>query len=195
MTGNREYADMIKVLALHGMTKDAWRRFGDSGYKHYEVVYAGFKYNMTDMQAALGIHQLPRVDTWWERRREIWERYDTAFADLPVFTPAPPEPDTRHACHLYTLMLDLESLNITRDRFLEEMTARNIGVGVHYVALHLQPYYMETFGYGRGDFPAAEWISDRTVSLPLSARLTDADVEDVISAVRDILEHERRAAR
>lgn len=188
LTDNHDYADMIKILALHGMTKDAWRRFGDAGYKHYEVVYAGFKYNMTDMQAAMGIHQLPRVNAWWERRREIWKRYDEAFAGLPVFTPAPPEPDTRHAYHLYTLLLDLEMLDITRDRFLEEMTASNIGVGVHYVALHLQPYYRENFGYRRGDFPAAEWVSDRTVSLPISARLTDADVEDVIAAVREILE-------
>jgi len=187
VTDNGEYADRIKVMALHGMTRDAWRRFSDSGYRHYQVVYAGFKYNMTDLQAALGIHQLPRVDLWWERRRVIWERYDRAFQDLPVFTPPAPEPGTRHAFHLYTLLLDTEGAGISRDRFLAEMTLRNIGVGVHYVALHLHPYYQQAYGYRRGDFPAAEWISDRTVSLPLSAKLTDGDVEDVIEAVRGIL--------
>lgn len=182
-----EYANKIKVLALHGMSKDAWKRFSDEGYKHYQVVYAGFKYNMMDIQAALGIHQLPRVESYWERRREIWRRYSRAFGDLPVFTPAPEDPGTRHAYHLYTLLLDLDNLGITRDDFLDEMTARKIGVGVHYIALHLHPYYRREYGYGEGDFPAAEWISDRTVSIPLSAKLTDADCGDVIEAVEEIL--------
>jgi dTDP-4-amino-4,6-dideoxygalactose transaminase len=187
ITEHEEYADRIKVLALHGMSADAWNRFGDDGYRHYEVVHAGFKYNMTDLQAAMGIHQLPRVDGYWERRREIWERYDQAFGDLPVSTPSPPEPQTRHAHHLYTLLLDLDNLPFDRDRFLQEMTARNIGVGVHYVALHLHPYYRENYGYRRGDFPAAEWVSDRTVSIPLSAKLEERDVDDVIETVREIL--------
>ena len=187
ITDNTEYADKIKVLGLHGMSKDAWRRFSDSGYKHYQVVYPGFKYNMMDIQAAMGIHQLPRVDKYWRRRQEIWNHYNEAFSDLPVFTPAPIDPDTKHAYHLYTLLLDIDRLKITRDQFLEQMTKRKIGVGVHYIALHLQPYYQQTFGYKKGDFPNAEWISDRTVSLPLSAKLTDEDVRDVIEAVRDIL--------
>ena len=187
ITDNEEYADKIKVLGLHGMSKDAWKRFSDSGYKHYQVVYPGFKYNMMDLQAAIGIHQLPRVDKYWKRRQEIWNRYNTAFQDLPVFTPAPVELNTRHAYHLYTLLLDIDNLNITRDQFLDEMTKRKIGVGVHYIALHLHPYYQQTFGYKRGDFPNAEWISDRTVSLPLSAKLTEEDVEDVINVVGEVL--------
>ena len=187
ITDNEDYADMIKIMALHGMSKDAWKRFSDSGYKHYQVLYAGFKYNMMDLQAAMGIHQLPRVDQYWQRRQQIWERYNEAFKDLPVFTPAPIEPDTRHAYHLYTLLLDIDNLKITRDQFLDEMTKHNIGVGVHYIALHLHPFYQEKFGYKRGDFPNAEWISDRTVSLPLSPKLTDEDVEDVIEAVRGVL--------
>ncbi len=187
ITDNHEYADKIKVLGLHGMSKDAWNRFGDSGYKHYKVVYAGFKYNMMDIQAAMGIHQLPRVDQYWERRQKIWNRYNETFKDLPVFLPAPVETDTRHAYHLYTLLLDIDHINITRDQFLDAMTKRNIGVGVHYIALHLHPYYQQTFGYKRGDFPNAEWISDRTVSISLSAKLTDEDVKDVIEAVRGVL--------
>ncbi|MBN2027798.1 MAG: DegT/DnrJ/EryC1/StrS family aminotransferase [Actinobacteria bacterium] len=187
ITRDEEYANKIKVLALHGMSKDAWERFSDEGYKHYQYVYCGYKYNMTDMQASLGIHQLPRIDSYWERRREIWNAYNHAFRDLPVFTPAPEEKDTRHAYHLYTMLLDIDNLAITRDRFLEEMTARNIGTGVHYIALHLHPYFQQQFGYRRGDFPNAEWISERTVSLPISPGLTGKDREDVIEAVADIL--------
>ena len=188
ITDIEDYAEMIKIMALHGMSKDAWKRFSDYGYKHYQILYAGYKYNMMDIQAAIGIHQLPRVDEYWKKRQEIWNRYNETFRDLPVFTPAPVEPDTRHAYHLYTLLLDIDNLKITRNKFLDEMTKRNIGVGVHYIALHLHPYYQRTFGYKRGDFPNTEWISDRTVSLPLSAKLTNEDVEDVIEAVREIIE-------
>ncbi len=187
ITNNEDYSDKIKVLGLHGMSKDAWKRFSDEGYKHYQVVYAGFKYNMMDLQAAIGIHQLPRVNKYWKRRQEIWNRYNEVFKDLPVFTPAPVEPDTRHAYHLYTLLLDIDNLKITRDEFLDKMAKRNIGIGVHYIALHLHPYYQGVFGYKEGDFPNAEWISERTVSLPFSAKLTDEDVADVIEAVRTVL--------
>lgn len=189
ITNNEEYANQIKILGLHGMSKDAWKRFSDSGYKHYQVMYAGFKYNMMDIQAAIGIHQLPRIDNYWHRRQEIWNRYNEAFENLPLFTPAPVETNTRHAYHLYSLLLDVDRLKISRDEFLDEMTKRNIGVGVHYIALHLHTYYQETFGYKRGDFPNAEWISDRTVSLPLSAKLSDEDVNDVIGAVKEILKN------
>lgn len=188
ITDNEEYADRIKILGLHGMSKDAWKRFGDSGYRHYQVLFAGYKYNMMDIQAAIGIHQLPRIDRYWERREEIWNRYTRAFKDRSVFTPMPVEPNTRHGYHLYTILLDIDNFMITRDQFLDEMTKVNIGVGVHYIALHLHPYYQQTFGYKRGDFPNAEWISDRTVSLPLSAKLTDEDVNDVIKAVVEIVE-------
>lgn len=186
-TNNEEYANIIKIMALHGMSKDAWKRFGDSGYKHYQVLYAGYKYNMMDIQAAIGIHQLPRIDKYWKRRQEIWNMYNEAFKDLPVFTPSPVEPNTKHAYHLYTLLLDIENLSITRDEFLDEMTKRKIGVGVHYIALHLHPFYQNAYEYKTGDFSNAEWISERTVSIPLSAKLTDEDVKDVIEAVRSIL--------
>lgn len=191
ITDKKVYADKIKVLALHGMSKNAWNRFGDDGYKHYQVVYAGFKYNMTDMQAAIGIRQLPRIEDFWKRRREIWKRYDEAFAGLPVFRPAPTEKGCRHAYHLYTLLLDVDRLRMGRDLFLRKMTGMKIGVGVHYIALHTQPYYRKTFGYKKGDFPNAEWIADRTVSLPLSPKLSDKDAHDVISAVRGVLANNR----
>jgi dTDP-4-amino-4,6-dideoxygalactose transaminase len=187
ITDQQKYADTIKVLGLHGMSKDAWKRFGDSGYKHYQVVYAGFKYNMMDIQAAIGIHQLPRIEKYWQRRKEIWNTYNEAFKDLPAFIPSPAEPHTKHAFHLYTLLLDIDQLKISRDEFLMRMTKNNIGIGVHYVALHLQPYYRKNFGYKKGDFPNAEWISGRTVSLPLSAKLSNEDVHDVITAVNSSL--------
>ncbi len=187
ITKNEDYASQVKVLALHGMSKDAWKRFGDEGYKHYQVVYAGFKYNMMDLQAAIGIHQLKRIDKYWKKREKIWFQYNKAFKNLPVITPKDPEANTRHAYHLYTLLIDIDRTKVTRDQFLTEMTKRKIGVGVHYIALHLQPFYQKTFGYKRGDYPNAEWVSDRTVSIPLSAKLTPADVNDVISAVKDIL--------
>lgn len=187
ITDNEDYASRIKILGLHGMSKDAWKRYSDEGFKHYEVVFAGFKYNMMDIQAAMGIHQLPRVERYWSIRQNIWNKYDKAFKDLPVFRPAPVEPDTKHAYHLYTLLLDTDKCGISRDKFLGEMTKRNIGVGVHYIALHLHPYYQEEYGYKRGDFPQAEWVSDRTISIPLSAKLTEKDTEDVIAAVKDIL--------
>jgi dTDP-4-amino-4,6-dideoxygalactose transaminase len=182
-TDNDEYAARIKVLGLHGMSKDAWKRFGDEGYKHYQVVASGFKYNMMDIQAALGIHQLPRVDAYGQRRKEIWDRYNEAFQGLPVFTPAAVEANTRHAFHLYTLLIDIDRTKVTRDGFLNAMTRAGIGVGVHYIALNLQPFYQTAFGTRPGDCPNAEWISERTVSLPLTAKLTDEDVKRVIAAV------------
>jgi dTDP-4-amino-4,6-dideoxygalactose transaminase len=187
VTGDPDHAKKIKILALHGMSHDAWQRFNDDGYRHYQVVYSGFKYNMTDLQAALGIHQLERVEENWQRRRDIWDYYMKQLEDLPVILPAPVEPDTRHAYHLFTLLIDIDRLSISRDRFLAEMTRRNIGVGVHYTALHLHPFYQKAYGYQRGDFPHAEWISDRTVSIPLSPKLSDEDVDDVVRSVKDIL--------
>jgi len=187
VTDNEDYANQIKVLALHGMSKDAWSRFGDSGYKHYDVVYAGYKYNMMDLQAAIGIHQLERINKYWERRQQIWNKYNEAFGDLPVILPARIESHTRHSYHLYTLLLDVDRLKISRDEFLSKMTGRHIGVGVHYMALNLLTHYQKTYGYRRGDFPNSEWIADRTVSIPLSPKLTDEDIDYVINAVKGVL--------
>ena len=181
------HADRIRVLGLHGMSMDAWKRFSDQGFKHYDVVEAGFKYNMMDLQAAIGIHQLARVETWWKRRQEIWNRYQEAFADLPIGLPAPIEPDTRHAYHLYTILVDETRAGIGRDGFLDAMTAEKIGVGVHYRSVPEHPYYQRALGWRPEEYPAAAAIGRQTVSLPISPKLTDSDVEDVVSAVRRIL--------
>ena len=177
----------IKVLALHGMSKDAWKRFSDSGYRHYYQVSCGYKYNMMDMQAALGIHQLKRVERSWERRRQIWERYMEAFADLALTLPTPEETDTRHARHLFTVLVDEDIAGISRDGFLDAMLEAGIGVGVHYLSLPEHPFYQDHFGWRPESWPEAMRIGRQTVSLPLSAKLTDRDMEDVIEAVRAVV--------
>jgi len=189
---DEEKISRAKILALHGMSKDAWRRYRDDGYRHYAVVADGFKYNMMDIQAAIGIHQLARVEANWRRRREIWRLYQQAFADLPVIRPASPEADTRHAFHLYTLLIDEAACGINRDAFLNEMTRLNIGVGVHYLSIPEHPYYQERFGWRPEDTPHAMRIGRQTVSLPLSPRLSNTDREDVITAVRHILHTAKR---
>jgi dTDP-4-amino-4,6-dideoxygalactose transaminase len=184
LTEQEEDAARLKVLALHGMSKDAWKRFGDEGYKHYQVMEAGFKYNMMDLQAAIGIHQLQRIESYWQRRAKIWQRYQEAFAELPLGLPAPIEPGTRHAHHLYTVTVDEASVGRSRDEFLNAMTQQNVGVGVHYLSIPEHLYYQKTFGWKPEDYPHAMRIGRQTVSLPLSAKLTDEDVEDVIRAVK-----------
>jgi len=186
-TDNDEYAARIKILGLHGMSKDAWKRFSDEGFKHYQVVECGFKYNMMDMQAAIGIHQLAKVDRFWHRRMEIWARYQEAFRDLPIGIPSEFEPETRHACHLYTLQVEAGKSGISRDDFLNAMTAQGIGVGVHYLALPEHPYYQATLGWKPEDTPHATAIGRSTVSIPISPKLSESDVDDVIEAVRRVL--------
>lgn len=178
-----EAIERIKILSLHGMTKDAWHRFSDSGYKHYRVVDAGFKYNMMDLQAAIGLHQLKRVEKSWNTRQKIWSKYQQEFTGLPMGTPAEPAPNTRHAYHLYTVTIDRESCGRSRDEFIDAMTRANIGVGVHYLSLAQHPFYQDQFGWQPEEFPVAERYGLCTVSLPLSAKLTEAEVDRIISTV------------
>ena len=186
ITNDDRFAGRIKVLALHGMSKDAWKRFSDEGYKHYQVIHAGYKYNMMDIQAAMGIHQLKRVKKNWARRKQIWDTYNQAFKNLPCFTPPDPEPETRHAYHLYTPTIDIDKIGNDRDWVINALTAENIGVGVHYLPVHLHPFYRKTYGWKKGDFQNSEWIGERTLSLPLSAAMTNRDVDDVIKAFNKV---------
>ena len=190
-TNNEEWSKKIKIRALHGMTSDARMRYANENYKHYQVIAPGFKYNMMDIQASLGIHQLKRLDKNFDRRKEIWNIYNKAFENLPVTTPSE-EKDTVHGRHLYTLLLDLDNLKISRDEFLGEIVRENIGVGVHFISLHLQPYFKETFGLKKDDFPNSAFISERTVSIPFSAKLTEKDVQDVINAITKVLNRNMR---
>ena len=187
LTRHQEDCDRLKILALHGMSKDAWKRYSDEGYVHYQVVEAGFKYNMMDLQAAIGIHQLPKVQPYWERRQAIWQRYNREFTDLPITLPTDPAPDTIHGYHLYTILIDEELTGISRDAFLSAMQKLNIGTGVHYQSLPEHPYYQKTLQWNPEDYPHGMKIGQRTVSLPLSPKLSDRDVNDVIEAVKSIL--------
>lgn len=187
LAGSEVGQSRIKMLALHGLSRDAWNRYGDDGYKHYDVEESGFKYNMTDMQAALGIHQLRRLEENWVRRQAIWTRYMDAFADLPVGLPAEPPLTVRHSYHLFTLMIDPERCGLTRDQFISAMGKYQIGVGVHYVGVPDHSYYQRSFGWKPEDYPHAAKVSRETVSIPLSAGMTDQDIARVIHVVRFLL--------
>lgn len=184
---NEQDVARVRILALHGMSKDAWHRFSDKGYKHYYVTEAGFKYNMMDIQAALGIHQLARVETNWKRRRDIWHTYMQGLKDLPITLPAPPETHTRHAYHLFTILIDQNLCGISRDGFLDAMNVLRVGTGVHYLSLPEHAYYRERFGWTPEQWPQAARIGRQTVSLPLSPKLTADDVERVITAVHSCI--------
>ncbi len=186
IASRREDVDRVKRLSLHGLSADAWSRYSDAGYKHYFVNELGFKCNMTDLQAGLGIHQLARVEASWARRQEIWDQYQLALKGLPIGLPAQPEPGTRHAYHLYTVLIDSDQCGIDRDRFLVAMHEENIGLGVHYLSVAEHPFY-QRFGWRPEQWPEAMRIGRQTISLPLSPALTDQDVEDVIGATRRVL--------
>jgi dTDP-4-amino-4,6-dideoxygalactose transaminase len=187
VTEDAEIAAEVERLALHGLSLGAWQRFSDTGFRHYEVVRPGFKYNMTDVQASLGLHQLPQLDAWIDRRAELWERYDGLLAGLPLQTPPPAEPGTRHARHLYQVLVEPEA-PLTRDQLLDGLTARYIGTGVHYRGVHMHPFYRDKYGLRESDFPVATAISNRTLSLPLSPKVTEADQGDVVSALTELLQ-------
>jgi dTDP-4-amino-4,6-dideoxygalactose transaminase len=194
LTNDAAFADRIRAMALHGLSTDAWQRFLDDGYKHYEVMEAGTKANMMDLQAAIGIHQLPRIERYSARRLEIWNRYLEAFADLPLECPPPLEPESSHALHLFTVLIDSERAGFDRDFFIRHLHRDNVGIGVHYRQIAEHHFYQQRFGWRPSDYPHAAAYGQQTVSLPLSPRLRNSDVNDVIMAVRRVF-HETRAAR
>jgi len=208
-TDNDDIAERCRIMALHGISKDAWKRYTAEGSWYYEIVAPGYKYNMTDVAAAMGLAQLGKAERMAARRRAIAQRYNAAFADLPeVQTPldpeqqrppacqgcscSPTEMQCSHAWHLYMLRLNLERLTIDRARFIELLKAHNIGVSVHFIPLHLHPYYRETYGYRPQDYPVAYAEYLREISLPIYSKMSDEDVNDVITAVRAIVAEHRR---
>jgi dTDP-4-amino-4,6-dideoxygalactose transaminase len=168
------------------MSRDAWRRYDKGGSWRYDVLLPGFKYNMTDMQAALGLCQLERLDARQERRYSIVRRYTEAFGAVPQFELPRQRPHVQHAWHLYVLRLVPQTLRIDRDRFINELTARNIGTSVHFIPVHLHPYYAAKYGFTPDSFPVAHDNFTRMLSLPLNPRMSDEDVDDVIDAVLDV---------
>ncbi len=187
VTRDQELADQIARLRFHGMDRQAWNRFAKSGSQDYEIVMPGFKYNMMDIQAAIGIHQLRELDGFIARRIELAERYQEALSDWPQWTlPSKPDYDHYHSWHLYTPLINEDVANMNRDQFMSEMKENNIGTGLHYRAVHLYPYYRQAFDFNPGDFPHAEDACERIVSLPLFPLMTDADHDRVLDVMYKI---------
>jgi dTDP-4-amino-4,6-dideoxygalactose transaminase len=187
-TDNDEWAKKIKILRLHGMSKDAWGRVSESRI-HYDIVYPGYKYNMADIQAVMGLIQLGKLESYIQKRRKYAKTYTEAFKEVPQVTVVDRIDGIRHAENMYVLLLEPDKLKIDRDKFVICLQAENIFPSIHYRAVHLHSYYMDTFGYKRGDYPVAENVSDRVLTLPFSPKLTEDDVQDVIKAVKKLAFH------
>jgi dTDP-4-amino-4,6-dideoxygalactose transaminase len=189
VTNNDKYVDRIKTMRLHGISRDVFDRYQSSKPSwYYEVVAPGYKYNMTDIAASIGIHQLKKANVFQERRKLIAEKYTEAFDGLPLVTPYVSGPDVIHSWHLYVIQLKLDELKIIREQFIELMADKNIGTSVHFIPLHIQPYWRDRYGFKPEDFPVAFEVYQRAVSLPIYPKMTDQDVERVIDAVTTILE-------
>ncbi len=191
-TDNRDYAQRVRRMSLHGLSGDAWNRYTDKGSWYYEVLDFGFKYNMTDLAAALGIHQLRRADDFWKRRREIARRYHEGFSDLDTCFVAHEAEYGTHSWHLYILQLNLPALSAGRDEIIRALHERGIGTSVHFIPLHLHPAYQRSFGYRPGAFPVAEHVFERAISLPIYPSMTDVEVQRVVGCVRETLTRFRR---
>jgi dTDP-4-amino-4,6-dideoxygalactose transaminase len=186
-TSDPEAAAFIRTASLHGMSRNAWTRYAPGGRSQYDVLMPGFKYNMMDLQAAIGLQQLARIEAMQARRAAVWAQYDAALASLPLRPPAAVAAGDVHARHLYTVLVDERAAGLTRDDLQERLRERGIATSIHFRALHLHPYYQERFGLRRGMFPAAELVSDTTLSLPLSGGMSDASADRVIEALHDVL--------
>ena len=192
LTGSVEFLERARPVSLHGMTRDALRRYEKGGSWRYEIQAPGFKYNMTDIQASMGLAQLRKLELFDERRRAVVAAYDRAFAAEPALEIPVERDDVRHAWHLYVLRLNTEALTIDRDRFIDELTKRNIGTSVHFIPVHTHPYYRDRYGFAPSDFPVAYSNFERMLSIPLNPRLGAAEVDDVIAAVLDVVDSHRR---
>jgi len=191
-TDDDEYAEMIRKMSLHGISKDAWKRYTSEGSWYYEILRAGYKYNMTDIASAIGIHQLRKCDWFYEKRKEIAQTYTRAFKEMEEIQEPVVKPYIQHAWHLYIIQLNLEKLTIDRARFIQEMKNRNIGTSVHFIPLHMHPYYRKMYGYKPEDFSGAKYVYERIVSLPIYPKMKKKDVEDVVWAVKNIVAKYRK---
>lgn len=187
VTPHEDRLEKLRMLSLHGISRDAWKRYSPRGYQHWETLYPGFKYNMFDLQAAIGLHQIQQVDSWLQVRKHWTEMYDTAFEDLEPISPLARRDYASAAFHLYVIRLEIERLNTDRDRILDALEAENIGVGVHFRPVHLHPYYRSLVP--QKSLPVSEWASERILSLPLYPAMCEEDVQDVIRALKKIVHH------
>ena len=187
-TERADLAEKLRLLRFHGISKEAWKRYSAKGSPQYEILLPGLKYNMLDIQAAIGIHQLKKLDGFIEKRKNFANQYDNALKEIPeIITPGRVTYDCLHAWHLYIIKLRLETLKITRDEFIEELKKEKIGTGIHFTAIHLHPFYANKFGFKRGDFPNAEYASDRIISLPLYPKMKDEDIVYVVEAIKKVV--------
>lgn len=192
-TDNLEWAERMRLMSLHGISKDAWKRYTAEGSWYYEVLFPGYKYNLTDLAAAIGIHQLKKCERFWEVRQRYAALYHEGLQDMTALTLPPIAAEgQQHAWHLYILQLNVEQLRITRNQFIDLLKERQIGTSVHFIPLHLHPYYRDTFGYRAADFPQASAAFERIVSLPIYPKMTEADVGYVIETVRALVRQYRR---
>jgi dTDP-4-amino-4,6-dideoxygalactose transaminase len=191
-TDNSEWAERMRMMSLHGISHDAWKRYTKEGSWYYEILYPGFKYNLTDIAAAIGIEQLKKCDEFWEARQRIAMIYEKAFGDLQEIQLPRRQNDIQHAWHLFVIQLDLERLKINRNQFIEALREKQIGTSVHFIPLHLHPYYRDKFGCRPEDFPNASAAFERIISLPIYPKMTEDNVRDVIVAVRQIVHEYRR---
>lgn len=192
-TNDDELADRMRIMRLHGISKDAWKRYTAEGSWYYEIVAPGYKYNLTDIAAAMGLHQLDKAQWMFEVRRKYAERYTQEFSRFEeVEVPFAGTPSDQHAWHLYVLRLHPDRLKISRNQFIEELKEMGIGTSVHFIPLHLHPYYRDLYGYKRGDFPVSEDLYDRVISLPIYPKMTEADVERVIGSVCGLVKKHAR---
>jgi len=191
-TDNQGLAEKMGILGLHGISADAWKRYSAEGSWYYEVLHPGYKYNMTDIQASLGIHQLAKLEGFIQTRARYAQMYTDGFSEIPEIILPQVEPKVRHAWHLYIIRINRERLKIDRAQFIEALRTHNIGASVHFIPLHLHPFYQDRYGFKRGDFPVAEAVYEGIVSLPFCTKMTAQDVEDVIEAVKRIVAQYRK---
>lgn len=183
------FIEKVRLLSYQGMSKDAWKRYSNHGYNHYDIVSQGFKLNFTDVQASLGLCQLATIEQRHQRRKAVWDRYQKALADLPIELPAELPKGHRHAYHLYTILLEPTRAGIERDEMLTRLHSSGIGCGVHYRSLPSMSHYQEIYGWKAADYPHAYRVGESTLSLPLTPYLNDQQIERVISTVREIILH------
>lgn len=191
-TDNDEWADRCRIMSLHGISKDAWKRYTAEGNWYYEIIAPGYKYNMTDIAAAMGLAQLRRAETMRTRRKQIAVRFNDAFRSLPELQLPHDLTDCEHAWHLYMLRLHLDRLTIDRARFMDELKDRGIGASVHFIPLHIHPYYRDNFGFAPDAFPVAYREYMREISLPIYSKMSEGDTDRVINSVTDIVAKYRR---
>jgi len=193
-TNNSELAEKIRLLSLHGLSQDAWKRYTTEGSWYYEIIDSGYKYNMSDIQAAIGLHQLRKIDRFQNVREKYAQMYNDGLKDFPEIIRPFQDKNSKHAWHLYVIQLNLDLIDITRDDFIKELSENNIGTSVHFIPLHFHPYYRDNYVFN-GGFPNAEYAFERVISLPIYPAMSLEDVQDVIETVKKIVTKHRKENR